>query len=182
MNYMLNQNSGLIYMKVIMYMAISANGMIAKSDDNTNWISKEEWDSYSLIIRKAGNLIVGRRTYNILTKQPEFSEFRNVKLIVVSKNNRPKLIASTHFVVSKPKEALKLLKDSKQVIVAGGGILNKSFIKDHLVDEIYLDIEPIILGKGIRLFTEENFETKLELLNTKKISKNEIQLHYKIKK
>ncbi len=169
-------------MKVIIYMAISANGMIAKSDDNTSWISKKEWYNYILITRKAGNLIVGRRTYNILTKQPEFSEFKNVKLVVVSKNNKPKIIASNHFIVSKPKEALKLLKNFKEVIVAGGGILNKSFIKEGLVDEIYLDIEPIMLGKGISLFREENFETKLELLNTKKISKNEIQLHYKIKK
>jgi riboflavin biosynthesis pyrimidine reductase len=32
-------------MKVILYMAITANGIIAKADDDTSWISKEEWDS-----------------------------------------------------------------------------------------------------------------------------------------
>lgn len=72
-------------MKVILYMAVSLNGMIAKSDDDTSWISKEEWDSYSLAVRTAGNLIVGHRTYNILTKQPEFSEFKDVKVITVAK-------------------------------------------------------------------------------------------------
>jgi dihydrofolate reductase len=59
-------------MKVIMYMAVSANGMIARSDDSTDWVSKKEWDSYSRIARKAGNLVVGSRTYKILTKETEF--------------------------------------------------------------------------------------------------------------
>ena len=70
-------------MNVILYMAISANGMIAKSDDDTSWVSTAEWDSYSQTVRKAGCLIIGRRTYDILTKQPEFSELKEVQLIVV---------------------------------------------------------------------------------------------------
>jgi len=92
-------------MNVILYMAISINGMIAKQDDNTNWISKEEWSSYSLAVRNAGSLIVGKRTYNILTKQPEFSELKGVKLVVVSKEKNVKLINPEHIIASSPKEA-----------------------------------------------------------------------------
>ena len=62
------------------------------------------------------------------------------------------------------KEALKLLSDFEQVVVAGGGALNASFVEENLVDEIYLDIEPIILGKGITLFRDKDFERKLKLL------------------
>jgi len=47
---------------------------------------------------------------------------------------------------------LEILRDFEEVIVAGGGMLNASFIADNLVDEICLDIEPIILGEGIPLF------------------------------
>lgn len=53
-------------MKVILYMAISLNEMIAKNDDDRSWILKEEWDSYSLAVRTARNLTVGHRTHNIL--------------------------------------------------------------------------------------------------------------------
>ncbi|HLC72640.1 MAG TPA: dihydrofolate reductase family protein [Candidatus Nanoarchaeia archaeon] len=166
-------------MKVILYMAISVNGMIAKTNDNASWISKEEWDSYSLAVRTAKHLIVGHRTYNILTKQPEFAEFEDIKLVVVSKN-KFKTLSKNHLVAHSPQEALKLLKDAKEVIVAGGGILNNAFLRENLVDEIYLDIEPIILGKGIPLFKGKDFETRLELLETKELSKNEIQLHYKV--
>ena len=168
-------------MKVILYMAISVNGMIAKTNDNTSWVSKEEWDSYSLAVRTAKNLIIGHRTYNILTKQPEFSEFKEVKLVVVSKN-KFETLNKNHLIAHSPQEALKLLKDAEHVIVAGGGILNNAFLVENLVDEIYLDIEPIILGEGIPLFKGKDFEKQLELLETKQLSKNEIQLHYKILK
>jgi dihydrofolate reductase len=168
-------------MKIILYMAITPNGMIATKEDNTGWISKVESDSYSSIVRKAGNLVVGRRTYNILSKQPEFSELlKAVKVVVVAQKKAPSLIGPNHSVVSSPKEALQLLKDFEEVVVAGGGILDSSFLADNLIDEIYLDVEPIILGRGIGLFSEGNFETRLELMGIKNISKNEVQLHYKV--
>ncbi len=153
--------------KVILYMATSLDGMIAKSDDDTSWISKEEWDSYSLAVWTAGNLIVGHRIYGILTKQPEFSEFKDIKLVIVAQDNFQTL-ASNHLVAHSPKEALKLLKDFKEVIVAGGGALNASFTEENLIDEIFIDIEPIILGKGILLFRDKDFEKNLKLLGKRK--------------
>ncbi|PIN75848.1 hypothetical protein COV18_01560 [Candidatus Woesearchaeota archaeon CG10_big_fil_rev_8_21_14_0_10_37_12] len=164
-------------MKVILYMAISANGYVAKEDDDTSWISKTEWDSYSAAVRNAGALIVGRRTYNILTKQPEFSEFEKVKIAVVSKGDFETL-QPYHMLAKTPKEALNLLSEFDHVIVAGGGILNASFIKENIVDEIYLDIEPTLFGKGIKLFADADFEAKLKLLNMNKLSDDEVQLHY----
>ncbi|MBI3290330.1 dihydrofolate reductase [Candidatus Microgenomates bacterium] len=168
-------------MKVVLYMATSVNGMIAKNNDNTDWISKEEWDSYSSTVQKAGNLIVGHRTYDILTQQPEFSELEKIKLVVVSSKSF-RTLSANHIVAHSPKEALELLKNFDQVIVAGGGILNTAFLTEKLVDDIYIDIEPIILGRGIKLFADGDIETELELVETKKISPNEIQLHYKVKK
>lgn len=168
-------------MKVLLYMAVTPNGFIAKSDDDTSWISKEEWSCYSEAVRRAGNLVVGRRTYNILTKQPEFSELKEVRVVVVSQKNFP-MKSSNHFIAHSPREALKQLKNFKEVVVAGGGILNSSFMKENLIDEIYLDVEPILFGKGIRVFLEEDFEARLELVGTKKISNNEIQIHYRVKK
>ncbi|MDE1856905.1 MAG: dihydrofolate reductase [Candidatus Micrarchaeota archaeon] len=169
-------------MKVILYMAVSANGMIAKLDDDTGWISRKEWDSYSAIARKAGNIVVGRRTYSILTKQPEFKELKGVKLVAVSKKHSLRMVDRDHSIAVSPKAALRLLKGFSKVVVAGGGILNKSFMKENLIDEVYLDVEPIILGKGIKLFSDADFSAKLELVGTRKISDNEIQLHYRVKK
>lgn len=169
------------WMKVIMYMAITPNGLIAKTNDDTSWISKEEWDSYSSMTRKAGNLIVGHRTYDILTKQPEFSEFKDVKLVVVARKE-VKLISDKHSIAASPKEAIDLFKGEMEVIVAGGGSLNASFLSENLIDEIYLDIEPTMFGEGIPVFHGKDFQHKLILLGSKNITNNEIQLHYQVVK
>lgn len=168
-------------MRVILYMAITPNGFIAKLNDDTDWISSQEWDCYSAFIRVAGNLIVGHRTYEILTKQPGFSELKNVKLVVVS-TQQVQLIASNHQTASTPADALSLFQNEETVVVAGGGALNASFLEQNLVDEIYLDIEPIIFGSGIQIFHGKEFQKKLELLEIKHITNSEIQLHYKIVK
>ncbi len=166
-------------MKVILYMAITVNGFIAKEDDDASFISKEEWDSYSAMVRTAGNVILGHRTYDIITKQPEFKEFENVKVVIVS-NKSFEPLGKKHSIAGSPKEALGLLSNFENVVVAGGAILNGSFLKDDLVDEIYLDIEPIILSQGISLVNGSDFEKRLKLLGTKKIAENEIQLHYQV--
>jgi len=168
-------------MNVILYMAMSLNGLIASPDDKTSWISKEEWDSYSAAVRKAGCLIVGHRTYDILTKQPEFSEFKDVRVVAVG-HSIISLVASHHAAVSSPQEALELLKDQPEVIVAGGGNLNASFLAENLVDEIYIDIEPILFTQGIPLLHGLPAERSLEFVEQKMISANEIQLHYRVVK
>ena len=128
-------------------MASTVNGLIAKENDDTSWISKTEWDAYSSMVRSAGSLIIGHRTYDILTKQPEFKEFEKVKIVVVSNNNF-KTLSKNHLIAKSPKQEVELLKDYKTIIVAGGSILNSAFMKEKLVAEVYLDIEPCLFGKG----------------------------------
>lgn len=172
-------------MKVILYMAPTINGYIAKEDDDTAWVTETEWENYSGMIKKAGNMIIGRRTYEIMLKNDEFnrSQLSQIKTVLVTDDaslqiHNPEFI----FIAKSPREALDILRNQRfeTIMVCGGGGLNASFMKEGLIDEIYLDIEPVILGKGIRLFAEGDFETKLELVGIKKLSKNEIQLHYKI--
>ena len=160
-------------------MAISVNGMIAKKDDDTSWISQKEWDSYSLVVRTAGNVVIGRRTYEIITKQPGFAELKDIKVVVVSSQDFPTL-SENHVITHSPQEALQKLEHFDTVVVAGGSILNASFMNANLIDEIYLDIEPIAIGSGIPLFNTEEFENKLQLLEINKITDGEIQLHYKV--
>ena len=166
-------------MNVILYMAMTVNGLIAKTDDDTRWGSKPEWDSYSAAVRAAGNLIVGRRTYDILTRQPEFSELSDVQLVVVSRKD---FVTRTnqHLVAHSPQAALEILAGHNQVMVTGGGKLNSSFLEEGLADEIYLDVEPIILGQGIPLFKGKDFLRPLEFLGHRKFGQDIIQLHYRV--
>ncbi len=166
-------------MQVILYMATSVNGYIAKENNETPW-SDEEWQSFSKFVKEVRNIVIGRNTYEIMKESDEFSKIGNPFTVVVSKED---FAHNSNFAVAKsPKEALKILKEKNfaRALVAGGGMLNSSFMKEKLVDEIYLDVEPLVFGKGIKLFSDNDFDAKLELIGAKSLSKNTIQLHYRV--
>ena len=165
-------------MKIVLYMAITANGYIAKENNETPW-SDEEWESFSNIVKKIKNLVIGRKTFEIMNQDDEFQKIGNPFTVIVSNKEDNK----SNFVKS-PEQAIKLLEEKgfSEILVAGGGMLNSSFMQKGLVDEIYLDFEPFLFGKGIKLFADNEFEAKLELLETKLLSKDTIQLHYRILK
>ena len=45
-----------------------------------------------------------------------------------------------------------------------------------------MTVEPVIFGRGIRLFSEENFDRKLKLLDIEQFSRDEVRLHYRVLK
>ena len=75
---------------------------------------------------------------------------------------------------------MNLFQGQKEVVIAGEGSINASFLSENLVDEIYLDVESVIFWGGVQLFHGDEFENKLAFLGMKNITKNEIQLHYRI--
>ena len=171
-------------MRVILYMATTINGFVAKENDDTGFVSETEWSNFRSKIQEIGNLVVGRRAYEIMRKNGDFKNLQNIKVVVVTKNSSTQLESTLHSVAKSPKSAVTLLAKQgfEKILVAGGGMLNGSFISEGLIDEIFIDIEPVAFGKGIKLFGENNFEAKLKLLGTKQLSPNEIQLHYEVQK
>lgn len=171
-------------MKTILYMATTLNGIIAKSDDSADFLTEVEAASYSAAVKDAGAVVVGSKTYEVLSAQPEFQEFLDAKvtMIVVTRRDTLDLKSDMHKIAHTPEEALAMLKAHDTVVVAGGGKMNAAFMKAGLIDEIYLDIEPAVLGSGIPLFDGVDFEISLELIGQKMLSENEIQLHYKVVK
>ena len=166
-------------MKITLYMAMALNGYIAKEDDKTPW-SKPIWKSYYKIAKSFKAIILGRRTYQIMKDAGEFNKIGNPFTVVIT--NAAEIDDEKFAFVKTHKDSIKLLKNKgfKKALLGGGGKLNSYFIKEKLIDEIYLDIEPILFGKGIKLFAEEDFETKLKLISAKKLSKDIMQVHYKV--
>ena len=168
-------------MKTILYMAITANGYIARKNDETPW-SKEEWESFFSKVKEAKNIVLGRKTFEMMKSNGNLAEIGDIFIVVVSDKIKNKSDDTNCLFVNSPGQAVESLKEKGfvEAFVAGGGILNSSFMKQGLVDEIYLDIEPFVFGDGVRLFSENDFEENLELLAMKKLSKNVIQLHYRV--
>lgn len=170
-------------MKTILYMAMTVNGKIAGIDNDTSWTSKEDWEGFLGMCKKVGNAIIGRRTYEMVRK--EGTQLSDILTVVLTHD--PALLSKksphTIFTDKHPRDVLALLEEKgfKEALVAGGGILNSAFLKEGLIDELYIDIEPLILGRGIPLFADGDFESRLKLLGVITLSNNQtIQLHYKV--
>ena len=162
-------------------MAMTTNGMIAKENDDVSFVSPDSWKRYQKAVDSTDCIIIGRRTYELM---PE-TEFNQSKKYVVITHQKD-LLKKTQNVMFTANNLSTLIKNLskekiKNILISGGSQINFLFMKAGLIDEIYLDIEPIILGKGIKLFADAKFETKLELIGIKKLSKDEVQLHYKVK-
>ncbi|MEK6881236.1 MAG: dihydrofolate reductase family protein, partial [Nanoarchaeota archaeon] len=89
-----------------------------------------------------------------------------------------------YFYSNSPKEAIKLAHSLgfKEVLLIGGEKLNGYFIKQNLIDEMILNVESVVIGKGVNLFEGQDFEKKLKLESVKKINEKIIQLKYIIRK
>jgi dihydrofolate reductase len=167
-------------MKVILYMAITPNGLIAKENDDTSFVSKRDWNRWLKMVKKFRHVVIGRRTYEVTLP----AEFEKDSLYVVSTHEKSlkKKVPNVIFTNKSPKNILKMLKSKgfEEILVGGGGGLNSSFMKEHVIDEIILDVQPALFGRGIKVFADSDFEKKLRLIDIKKLSRNEVQLHYKV--
>ena len=169
-------------MKVILYMEMTVNGFVAKPDDNTDWISDEAWESYTAVMAEVDAIIIGKRTYDLMP-QDEFQKSAEY-IVVTSSKPVDKKVPNVVFFNDTPAQIIEQLqkKGHENIAIAGGGKANVLFMNAGLIDEIYLDIEPVVFGSGIPLFAKDDFEYKLEFLDTKMLNKNTIQLHYRVLK
>lgn len=173
-------------MKVILDMAISPNGMIARENGDEDWLPAEGWDEFVSEAKKIGNIVMGRETYEIVTRNYQDYNFDSVPVslkIIVSRKSDFKA-PKGYTLARSPNEAIAIVKKHafKELFLIGGGRINSSFIKDGLVDEIHLTINPYIIGKGRSFVGSEDFDLPLQLLDVKKISGGRVSVSYKVVK
>ncbi len=172
--------------KVILYIAMSFDGYIAKPNDNLDFLKmveeKGEDYGYNDFIRSIDTVILGRKTYDwVMTQVPEFPHV-NEKTFVITRTPRP-AEGNINFYSGDLKVLVHQLKNEpgKNIFIDGGAEIVNILLKDRLIDEIYISIIPILLGEGVRLFKDGGPEQMLKLLDVKSFRKGLVQLHYTAK-
>ena len=69
-------------------------------------------------------------------------------------------------------------KKGKDIWLIGGGELVREFLKEDLVDELYLAIVPVLIGEGIPLFAAGFPQREFTLTENKTYSGGVIALKY----
>jgi dihydrofolate reductase len=72
-------------------------------------------------------------------------------------------------------------EQGKDICLMGGGVLAKSLFEADLIDEIGINIQPVLLGSGIPLFYEMPRQIDLELVKCQELSNGCVALTYRVK-
>ena len=135
---------------------------------------------------KPFELLLGRKTFEIFAGYwPEHEEdwpgINSVKKYVVSNTLTKHDWQNSHVINNDVVSEIKKLKeeDGPDIQVHGSGNLNQTLFKNDLVDELWLKIFPITLGKGKRLFGEGTIPAAFTLEDTKISPSGVIFANYK---
>lgn len=169
--------------KVILYIAQSLDGFIARENDDISWLSIVERDNedygYNDFIKKIDTVFMGRKTYEkVLSFGIEFPH-KDKECYVLSK----KLTGADENVQFFNGSIVDLIteiktQEGKDIFIDGGSELVRLFRDNDLIDEYVISIIPIMLGKGIRLFRDTESESKLRLVKSETFDSGLVQLRY----
>lgn len=169
---------------VILYIAASLDGYIAKADGSVDWlaiVNDEETDyGYADFYAGVDAIAMGSRTYEQVL---DFEEWPYPDKRVFVFTRRP-LEAVTHdvsFTSQSPVDFVRGLDSAgvRTLWLAGGGDLVASFMEHRLIDEYIISVVPIVLGDGIPLFKGPLPEHRLEFLESTDYASGLVQLHYR---
>lgn len=170
--------------KVILYIAQSLDGFIARADDDISWLSVVERENedygYEAFVKTVDTVFMGRRTYDkVLSFDMDFHH-KDRKCYVLSRSKSGSDDNVTFYdgdlctLVSRLKS-----EPGKHIFVDGGAEVVKAFREEGLIDEYVISIIPIMLGRGIRLFKDIDVESKVELVDHKVFASGLVQLTYR---
>ena|SRR5579859_7060154 len=164
-------------MKITAIANLSANGKVLLVDHNH--ITPQE--AINFFVQKAiqtGNLVVGRRTFEVFNQFPGGPKqiLAGVQIVILSSTGEP---ADGYQVVSSPEEAIAYLekKGFAEIVVGGGTITYNAFLEKDLITDIIFDIIPVIIGDGGIIGVKDGLLAKFKLADHKLISDDVVQVH-----
>lgn len=167
--------------KVVLGLGISLDGYIARPDGSVDFLFMPKDYSMGPFFSTIDTALMGRKTYEVALKMGG-GDFGGsaMKNYVLSHSQPAGERGGVTFVSESPKSFLDKLRKrtGKNIWLMGGRELARSFLKEDLVDELYIGIVPVLIGKGILLFPPGFPQREYALLENKTYSKGLIALKY----
>ncbi len=179
--------------RIIVYIATSADGYIARPDGDVEWLNRRPRsgdhgmrDFYKGI----DTILLGRKTYDwSVAYQKKMRSQRNVfdeKVANYVFSHRPPTKAAPGIqFVSEPVKAFAervRAKPGKNIWMMGGGELIASFLDAGEIDEFDIHVIPVFIGEGIPLIAPRYRDIPLRLLSTGGYPDGSVRLRYEIER
>ncbi len=188
--------------KLKLHVAMSIDGCIAGPNNEMDWMNlnwDEKFREYEdKLHQPVDTILLGRKmtnefitTWSDFAKKPDDSWYPFAKKmmetpkIVFTKTLNKSEWPNTEIATGDLKEEIKKLKSREgggDIIVYGGASFDSSLIKENLIDEYYLFINPVAIGNGKTIFKDLKEIRKLSLVESITFDSGTVLLHYEVKK
>ncbi|MBP9477222.1 MAG: dihydrofolate reductase [Sebaldella sp.] len=153
--------------KIVLYIAMSLDGYIAKEDGSIEWLENtggDEVSGYLDFYETIDTIIMGRKTYDQVLTFGEWGYKAKKTYVLTSKPRETKNDLEIEFINEDLNSLVNRLKAKAKLDIwlLGGAKIVNEFLESELIDEYRIAIIPIILGSGIKLF-ETDIEELLKL-------------------
>jgi len=171
--------------KLILYIATSIDGYIARLDGKVDWLEYPDFMiegedfGYKKFIDTIDATVMGGNTYKEILGFGIPWPYQDKKNYVFTRSNYP----ANQYVTCVDKNIGQFVKDLKQqpgkdIWLIGGGKINSIMIADDLIDEMIISVMPITIGEGIPMFASVSHEQKFKLKDHTIYKTGVTQLHY----
>ena len=175
--------------KIIVYIATSADGYIARTDGSVDWLERPRTaGDYGMkdFFKSIDTILFGRKTFDQSLKFDRKSVKRNLaktrNYVFTHKPPRSKL--NVTFVNEPIKDFANGLRATpgKDIWMMGGGGIIGSFLDAEELDEFIIHVIPTFIGEGIPLIAPRHRSVELSLLSTHAYEDGVVRLHYRVEK
>jgi len=182
---------------VVLFMHTSLDGYVGGPNGEMDWIQVDEemFDYAAQRTRAADTALYGRVTYQMMEgywptagNQPnatqhdiEHSQWYNqVEKVVWSKTLPDAKVPKIKMVRNNIADEIKKLKQGagKDILMFGSPTVAHSLMAENLIDDYWLLVNPVLLGRGIPLFQDVKARTALTLAASKIFASGVVCLHY----
>ena len=164
--------------KVVLFIASSLDGYIARISGSVDWLFTDQDYGYTEFFEKVDTVIMGRRTYEQVLAFGDYP-YKGTQGFVFSRT-RGGQDEHVTFLPGSLAGFIGELKngEGKDIWVVGGSELIHSCMNHDLIDEFIISVHPIILGEGIPLFRTPVPMMKLSFVHIRTFDTGLVQLTY----
>lgn len=180
--------------KIIVYIATSADGYIARPDGDVEWLNRlpHKFD-YGMrsFYRSIDTILWGRKTYDWLLRYEKKTHAARGSMFdkklanyIFSRKPPRTAVPGTQFVSEPVKAFARRLRATpgKHIWMMGGGGLIASFLDEGEIDEFDIHVIPVFIGQGIPLVAPRHRDIQLRLRASQKYPDGVVRLRYQIPK
>ncbi len=171
--------------KLKLYIASSFDHYIARANGDVSWLDLPEYyiegEDYGRneFYESVDTTIMGHTTYKIIKgfSQPfPYPEKKNYVFTTQSLKGNHDIEYINEDIASFVNRLKR--QNGKDIFLVGGGQINQILLNYNLIDQVILNVFPIMLGHGVKLFHGIVKEKKLNLVESKHYPNGILQLKY----